>query len=603
LDNIILKSLRKEPERRYTSVEQFSEDIRRHQIGLPVTASKDTWNYRAAKFVQRNRIGVAAACLILLTLLGGLLATLYQADKAQRRFDDVRQLANTFLFEFQDAIETLPGSTPARELVVKRALEYLDKLAQESGNDAALQRELATAYEKIGKIQGNSYYSNLGDTEGATKSVQTALEMREKLIAADPNNRDLQFELANSYQAVGDMLYTVNNLDDAFENYKKSLVVLEKLVADAPENLAYLNALTENHGRIGDISGLEGYPNLGDTPGAIENYRKAVSFGEKLTASGAASEKDALSYQNSLATWTTNLSMLESAIGDNERAIANAQKAIAVYEKITAANPNNTAHKLNALAAFNVIRYPLIDEMRFDEAEKYTRLTIKMLEEMSVADPKNTFIRRSLGVSYNALGRAQTEANNPTSALENHQKALRIAEELFQSNPANNEHTRDIALSLELTANAQIKTGEFDSALANYRKALTIYEKQSATGNSDDLAGVYMGIGKCLAATGNLREAAETFRRAAASTEKAARKSPLNVRKQSRLAIYYFEGGVVLAKLSQTLSGEERARISVEAKEWLEKSSKIFGELQSAGKLSKINAAFPVEVQRQLKQL
>jgi hypothetical protein len=112
-----------------------------------------------------------------------------------------------------------------------------------------------------------------------------------------------------------------------------------------------------------------------------------------------------------------------------------------------------------------------------------------------------------------------------------------------------------------------------------------------------------MGIGKCLAATGNLREAAETFRRAAASTEKAARKSPLNVRKQSRLAIYYFEGGVVLAKLSQTLSGEERARISVEAKEWLEKSSKIFGELQSAGKLSKINAAFPIEVQRQLKQL
>lgn len=160
LDNIILKALRKEPERRYSSVEQLSEDIRRHQIGLPVSASADTFSYRFGKFINRNRIGVAAAALILITLLGGLFATLYQRNKAQRRFNDVRQIANSFLFEFHDAIETLPGSTPARELVVKRALEYLDQLAAESEGDITLQRELGTAYAKIGLIHGNSYHSN-----------------------------------------------------------------------------------------------------------------------------------------------------------------------------------------------------------------------------------------------------------------------------------------------------------------------------------------------------------------------------------------------------------------------------------------------------------
>ena len=51
LDDIVLKALRKEPDLRYASVEQFSEDIRRHLEGLPVAARKGSWHYRAAKFV------------------------------------------------------------------------------------------------------------------------------------------------------------------------------------------------------------------------------------------------------------------------------------------------------------------------------------------------------------------------------------------------------------------------------------------------------------------------------------------------------------------------------------------------------------------------
>jgi len=69
LDNIILKALRKEPERRYSSVEQFSEDLRRHLEGLPVTARPDTFSYRAEKFIRRNRAAVLSGLIILLTLI------------------------------------------------------------------------------------------------------------------------------------------------------------------------------------------------------------------------------------------------------------------------------------------------------------------------------------------------------------------------------------------------------------------------------------------------------------------------------------------------------------------------------------------------------
>ena len=63
LDTIVLMALRKEPERRYGSVEQFSEDIRRHLEGLPVIARKDAFWYRSAKFIKRNKAAVLAATL------------------------------------------------------------------------------------------------------------------------------------------------------------------------------------------------------------------------------------------------------------------------------------------------------------------------------------------------------------------------------------------------------------------------------------------------------------------------------------------------------------------------------------------------------------
>src|SRR6185295_14907348 len=98
----------------------------------------------------------------------GAVATLWQAhvarrerDKAEIRFNQVRKLANAVLFDYHDDIENLPGSTPVREKMVKDALEYLDNLSGESGADFTLQRELASAYEKVGDVQGSPSRANL----------------------------------------------------------------------------------------------------------------------------------------------------------------------------------------------------------------------------------------------------------------------------------------------------------------------------------------------------------------------------------------------------------------------------------------------------------
>ncbi|HEX8283653.1 MAG TPA: serine/threonine-protein kinase [Pyrinomonadaceae bacterium] len=85
LDNIVLMAMRKEPARRYASVAQLSEDIRRHIDGLPVVARKDTFKYRAAKFVKRNKAAATAAALVVLTLVGGIVAVAWQARVAKEQ--------------------------------------------------------------------------------------------------------------------------------------------------------------------------------------------------------------------------------------------------------------------------------------------------------------------------------------------------------------------------------------------------------------------------------------------------------------------------------------------------------------------------------------
>ena len=93
-----------------------------------------------------------------------MLITLREARIAERRFNDVRSLSNSLIFDIHDSIKDLPGSTPARKLIVDRALQYLDSLAQESRGDISLQRELAAAYERVGLVQGHYLQNSLGDT-------------------------------------------------------------------------------------------------------------------------------------------------------------------------------------------------------------------------------------------------------------------------------------------------------------------------------------------------------------------------------------------------------------------------------------------------------
>lgn len=117
LDNIVLMAMRKEPERRYASVEQFSEDLRRHIEGLPVVAHRDTFSYRATKFVRRHKVGTIAAALVVIAVISGISATAWQARTA-RRERDKEQYINAFLQDMLSAAAPEGSGPDVREIDV-----------------------------------------------------------------------------------------------------------------------------------------------------------------------------------------------------------------------------------------------------------------------------------------------------------------------------------------------------------------------------------------------------------------------------------------------------------------------------------------------------
>ena len=155
LDNVVLMALRKEPTRRYASVAQFSADIRRHLLGMPVIAHPNTMGYRTVKFVRRHRLGVAAALLLFLSLFGGIIATGRQARTARRESAKAEAISS-FLQRMLSASNPALNAR-ARETKVKDVLDEASRrlaLAELSGQPqirAELQRIIGASYLAIGE--------------------------------------------------------------------------------------------------------------------------------------------------------------------------------------------------------------------------------------------------------------------------------------------------------------------------------------------------------------------------------------------------------------------------------------------------------------------
>ncbi len=478
LDNIVRMAMRKETQRRYRSVEQFSEDIRRHLAGRPVVAQPDTFSYRSGKFLRRNRLAVSAAALLFLTLVGGVVATAWQARRAtiqehraraeqaraERRFNDVRKLANSVLFDYHDAIKDLPGATKVRERLVKDALNYLDSLAAEAHGDPALQRELAAAYERVGDVRGGVSGGNLGDLAGALESYTKALRIRETLLALNPSDIQARRDLAGSRQKIGERLVDTGETSNGLEHLRKARTLYLDLIREEPADDDLQLKFADTCNKLG--SALK---SRGDLDGAIEQFRAALAICERLAVNNPREQR----YRRAL--WSSHQGMAGVLFVQNKvpEAIEVNGKALDLGKALIAEDPINADYRRQLVMNYkNGGDYRKFTDT--DGALEYFRRAVTLQEELLAADPANAVTRKDLGYTHKRIADFLANLNDNSQALLHFSKARDNFEKLAADAPGDLPLRFRAAACGAGVAGMQAKLGEVDSALQECRKAIAI---------------------------------------------------------------------------------------------------------------------------------
>lgn len=417
LDTILACALDVDPRRRYGSVERFADDLRRHLSGHPVLARPATFVYRASKFVRRNKLVVAAGVAVAVVTTIAFATTLHQKRIAERRFDQVRSLARSVVFEIHDAIAPLPGSTAARELLVRRALVYLDTLSAEAADNAELRAELAGAYMKIGDVQGLPYRANLGDTAGAMTSYRKALQIAEGTesasLVADLHDRigfveqrALKWgealiaherarriraslapspELARTWTAIGDCRYIGLRSPGAQQAYEEALRVLAAL----PRSPDVLIETGRAHQRLG---GFFSGTMVRDLPRSIRHHDAAL---HALAQRSALDPTDAVArrnYADQIVMKATAQNLMEDGAG----ALASTTRALELLHELAAADPMNVEARKDLAFAYGEQATALTHLGRIDEARAAYARAIGIHEQRLAIDPRSEEDRRDL---------------------------------------------------------------------------------------------------------------------------------------------------------------------------------------------------------------
>jgi serine/threonine protein kinase len=599
LDNIVLKALRKEPERRYATVEQFSEDVRRHLENLPVIARKDTPAYRASKFILRHRTGVAATAVVSLLLIVALAAAVSEARVAARRFNDVRSLANSLIFDVHDSIKDLPGSTPARKVIIDRALQYLNSLAQESSGDTTLQRELSNAYERVGTVQGGFLQNSLGDTRGSLMSYQKALAIRKQIATKSSDWHD-RVSLAEAYRLVATQQWALGERPTARQNIDMAVAISEALNSLHANEFQVLHELGFDYEVSGDIS-YPGNPN--SRVKSSEDYRKALAMDEATLRI----KPDDL---HTLDGYAIDLSSIGGHLErtDPKSALPYYQKELEIEQELHRRSTETRYTRGVAIAYGHIASV-------YDDLEDYPRALENYLEDLRVyqqlanVDPNNVTLQMGLAISYTNAAEAASKVGDISHALDNWKKGSEIMHRVVSAAPENARQRDKLAQIVMAGATIQMHAHNPEAARKEFDEARGIYQSlheghPSEQSYSVNAAACREKMGEAELLAGNRKLAADYFQQSLSVVE------PMLSIKQTDLGALYAAadayaglGDLKRSEASQpVLTLENRKANWTEAISWYSKSLDTWKRIEhpSRSAPNDLDASDPAIITRRL---
>jgi eukaryotic-like serine/threonine-protein kinase len=346
LDHVLLMALRKEPAKRYGSVEQFANDLRSYLNGHAVLARRGSLAYRARKIIRRYQWPIAAAAVIAISLVTALVVSIRetrianeQRATAQRHFNSVRKLANDMVTKVFDEIRAAPGAQKARAVLAQSAREYLEELTDDAAGDPKLQLELAHAWRRLGETQGGMDAPSGGDTAAALVSFTKGIDLLEQILREDPANSAAQAGLVTGLISRTRVVLRSGDPQDGLAPALRAVEVAESI-----------KTFRDDFQRA-QIIGASLYL-LADTYLPLKNYAKAMPLYDRVIAVSeefTAKHPDQIEGLKLLrnAYYNAGVAIDPRATTERsfERTVALTRKALAMTDRLIALEPDSLEHK------------------------------------------------------------------------------------------------------------------------------------------------------------------------------------------------------------------------------------------------------------------
>jgi eukaryotic-like serine/threonine-protein kinase len=519
LDTIVGKALKKNPAERYGSVTALAGDLQGFLRHEPIKARPDTIGYRAAKFLRRNRVAVTLAAAALAAIIASLGVAIYQARIAQRRFQDVRKLAHTFVFDLHDEVAKLGGSTKVREMMVETGLQYLDNLARNAGGDLELQREIAAGYMKIGAAQGYPTQPNLGRMADAMASYRKAGDIYERIARKDDAYLP---DLAAFYRSYAGLFRASNQRQRARELYEAAIQILDQVRAHQQLDPERENLYTR------------AWCNVGDIDEDVQEYRLAWTEFQRCSELAHA-QLNRKRDQQSL----EMVAQSAERVGTAAQELGHLREAIKAFDddenavhQLLAAEPLNPRfHRLLALMyqfrgrVYFTDAYPNYGNP--EQALRDLRLYLETAQEMLQRDPNDTSAQNSVAiaefkVSYSLLG------SDPIAAIRLASDSIRLFDQMIASKGDYLQAVSSRTEGLRILGEAQLKAGRSAEARSSADLALGASREMNQTPDDRvNLVEALIFAGDASAATRDLARAESLLREARDEAQGIARSQEL----------------------------------------------------------------------------
>jgi eukaryotic-like serine/threonine-protein kinase len=416
-------ALRKEPHRRYESVEQFSEDLHRHLAGLPIYARKDTFSYRAGKFIDRHRWSVFAGAFVTLLLVAMSVVAIHKAARLAFRIQEDHKLATSFLVEIHDSIAKLPGATQARETMLKQSLRYLNGLASDAGNGPEFQSSLALAYEKFAELQIGRNGPGIGNSVDAQETWNRSRSIREAVLREQPADGTAQLALARNYLLGGYIAGRASAPVDMRRSFdQKALDMAEKLIAQDPRNPEYRRLLAEAHTSVG-------YGLIVDEQ--WENVRVHMRQAMAILSEIAAEDPQDLNTRREMATIHYQLGSSYVRAGQPGHGQDELHQALELQQQLAAASPDDAVIRSQIAATRHFLGIALGQLGRTQEAVEHFDRAIETRLAALDADPRNSRERSMLAGNYSERAVVLRQAGRLDEALASSRSAVQLQEQVL----------------------------------------------------------------------------------------------------------------------------------------------------------------------------